>query len=156
MSSKTKIVVLHTKEVVYTGIFLLLAVILGVLLFFMFGPGKSMTASSSKAEAYIPGVYRSSIRLSDNTFDVEVTVDADRIQSIELVNLSEAAAAMFPENRIDILVNSAGILNHSDFLDMSEWKDDNVMDINAKGTFFMSQAIAKFMIESQIKGHILR
>ena len=33
MSSKTKIVVLHTKEVIYTGIFVVLAVVLAVLLF---------------------------------------------------------------------------------------------------------------------------
>lgn len=96
MSSKTKIVVLHMKEVVYTGIFLLLAVILGVLLFFMFGPGKSLTASSTEARPYVAGVYRSSIELNDNVFDVEVTVSENRIQSIELVNLSEATAAMFP------------------------------------------------------------
>ena len=37
MSSKTKIVVLHTKEVIYTGIFVVLAVVLAVLLFLMFG-----------------------------------------------------------------------------------------------------------------------
>ena len=36
MSSKTKIVVLHTKEVIYTGIFVVLAVVLAVLLFLMF------------------------------------------------------------------------------------------------------------------------
>lgn len=41
MSSKTKIVVLHMKEVIYTGIFLLLLVILGVVMFLMFGSGKS-------------------------------------------------------------------------------------------------------------------
>ena len=46
MSSKTKIVVLHMKEVIYTGIFLLLLVILGVVMFLMFGSGKSKTASS--------------------------------------------------------------------------------------------------------------
>ena len=67
----------------------------------------------------------------------------------------KTAAAMFPENRIDILVNSAGVLNHSDFLDMLESEYDAIMDINAKGTFFMSQAVAKFMIENSIKGHIL-
>ena len=39
MSSKTKIVVLHMKEVIYTGIFLLLLVILGVVMFLMFGSG---------------------------------------------------------------------------------------------------------------------
>ena len=67
----------------------------------------------------------------------------------------KTAAAMFPENRVDILVNSAGVVSHSDFLNMSEREYDSIMDINAKGTFFMSQATAKYMIENQIKGHIL-
>jgi uncharacterized protein with FMN-binding domain len=97
MSSKTKIVVLHMREVVYTAIFLLLAIVLGILLFFMFGPGKSITTSSANVTAaYAAGVYRTSIELDNNTFDVEVTVDADRIKSIQLVNLSENTAAMFP------------------------------------------------------------
>ena len=96
MSSKTKIIVLHMKEVVYTAIFLILAIILGVLIFFMFGPGKTMTTSSDAVSKYKAGVYNSSIVLNDNTFDVEVTVDADRIKSIDLVNLSESTAAMFP------------------------------------------------------------
>ena len=96
MSSKTKIVVLHMREVIYTAIFLLLAVILGVVVFFMFGPGKSQKTAADANALYTPGVYRSSIELSGNTFDVEVTVDADRIKSIRLVNLSEATSAMFP------------------------------------------------------------
>ena len=95
MSSKTKIIVLHMKEVIYTVIFLILAVILGILVFFMFGPGKAMTASS-EIHKYKPGIYTSSIELNNNTFDVEVTVDADRISSIRLVNLSESTAAIFP------------------------------------------------------------
>ena len=66
-----------------------------------------------------------------------------------------SASTMFPENKIDILVNSAGVVSHSDFLDMSEKEYDNIMDINAKGTFFMSQVVAKYMIENKIKGHIL-
>lgn len=67
----------------------------------------------------------------------------------------KTAAALFPENRIDILVNSAGVVAHSDFLGMQESEYDSIMDINAKGTFFMSQAVAKYMIENRIKGHIL-
>ena len=65
------------------------------------------------------------------------------------------AAALFPENRIDILVNSAGVVAHSGFLEMSEQEYDSIMDVNAKGAFFMSQAVSKFMIENQVKGHIL-
>ena len=36
MSSKTKIVVLHMKEVVYTAIFLVLAILMIILVFVMF------------------------------------------------------------------------------------------------------------------------
>ena len=36
MSSRTKIVVLHMKEIIYTAIFAVLAIVLALLLFFMF------------------------------------------------------------------------------------------------------------------------
>ena len=96
MSSKTKIVVLHTKEVVYTIIFLALAIMLGILLFIMFGRSHNDSVAGTSAGVYQPGVYASSIQLNDNTFDVAVTVDSDRIKSIALVNLSETTAAMYP------------------------------------------------------------
>ena len=96
MSAKTKIIVLHMKEVIYTGIFLLLAVILAIVLFFMFGSGQNKSDSADAKSLYKPGIYTSSIDLNENTFDLEVTVDSDRVTSIRLVNLSESTAAMFP------------------------------------------------------------
>lgn len=95
MSSKTKIVVLHTKEVIYTGIFVVLAVVLAVLLFLMFGKNKNADPASADA-IYHAGVYTSPITLNDNTFDVEVTIDENHINSISLVNLSETTTAMYP------------------------------------------------------------
>ena len=96
MSSKTKIIVLHIKEVVYTAIFLLFMVILGIILFLMIGPGKYLVTGSEDIDRYTPGIYRTSVNLNNNNFDVEVTVDSNRIQSISLVNLSESTAADFP------------------------------------------------------------
>lgn len=99
MSSKTKIVVLHMKEVIYTAVLLALGILLILLLFFMFGPKKAEEAAgaaSASPAKYVPGVYTSTIRLQDNAFDVQVTVDSDHINSIALVNLSEAAAATYP------------------------------------------------------------
>ena len=95
MSSKTKIVVLHMKEDVYTGIFVALAIVLAVLLFLMFGKDKDADTASAQA-VYHAGVYTSPITLNDNTFDVEVTVDENHINSISLVNLSETTTAMYP------------------------------------------------------------
>lgn len=107
MSSKTKIVVLHMKEIIYTIIFVLLAIILGLTLFFMFGPGKNLRTSARPTSRYTAGIYRSAITLNNNSFDVEVSVSSDQIQSIHLVNLSESTAAMFPlmEPALDALAS---------------------------------------------------
>lgn len=48
MSSKTRIIVLHMKEIIYTAVFLALAVVLAVVLFFMFGPEKCQSYSRRK------------------------------------------------------------------------------------------------------------
>ena len=47
-------------------------------------------------DSILPGVYTTAIELNDNTFDVQVTVDSSHINSIELINLSESTAAMYP------------------------------------------------------------
>ena len=102
MSSKTRIVVLHMKEVIYTAIFLLLGLLMIVLLLIMFGPSKdketaaSVQTTSALTGQYLPGVYSTAIELNDNTFDVEVTVNADKIKAIRLVNLSETTKASYP------------------------------------------------------------
>ena len=62
--------------------------------------------------------------------------------------------------QIDVLVNVAGVAPRvrADLLEMSEESYDYVMDINAKGTFFLTQQVAKHMIqntpENGIRGYI--
>lgn len=95
MSSKTKIVVLHMKEVIYTMIFIVLAIVLIGLLIFMFGPGKKNRQAEETA-VYNPGVYTASIQLGGQTLDVQVAVDEDHINGVSLVNLDETVATMYP------------------------------------------------------------
>ena len=95
MSSKTKIVVLHLKELVYTAIFGTLGILLIILLIFMFLPD-SKDKDTKETVSYTAGVYTSSIQLNDNAIDVEVVVDDNHINSISLVNLDETTAAMYP------------------------------------------------------------
>ena len=45
--------------------------------------------------------------------------------------------------RIDILVNNAGICPFEDFLDMTEALWEQVLDVNLKGYFLCSQAVAR-------------
>ena len=94
MSAKTKIVVLHMKELIYTVIFAVLAILLIILFVFMFGQEKK--DESVETMKYTPGKYTSSIVFNDNTIDVEVVVDENSIQSVSLVNLDESVATMYP------------------------------------------------------------
>ena len=95
MSSKTKIVVLRMKEIIYTAIFVGLGILLILLLLVMFRPGKDSTPASANAQ-YIPGVYASAITLGAQEINVEVSVDADRITSITMTPLSDAVETMYP------------------------------------------------------------
>ena len=95
MSSKTKIVVLKMKELIYTAIFLGLAIVLITLFLVMFRPKKDTSAPTQPA-AYIPGVYTSSLTLGSQNLNVEVTVDAQLIQSVSFNSLDEAVTTMYP------------------------------------------------------------
>ena len=94
MSAKTKIVVLHMKEMIYTLIFAGLGILLILLLVFMFLPKQK--DKSTETMKYVAGVYASAIQFNDNTIDVQVVVDENRINSISLVNLDETVATMYP------------------------------------------------------------
>lgn len=95
MSSRTKIVVLHMKEIIYTAIFAALGILLIVLLFIMFRPGGTQNGAV-ETKQYNPGVYTSTLTLNNANLEVEVAVDESRINSIRFSNLDEAVTTMFP------------------------------------------------------------
>lgn len=55
---------------------------------------------------------------------------------------------------IDLLVNNAGVLG-GNISNATEKEYDLIMDTNMKGTFFMSQAMGRYMKHRHIKGNIL-
>lgn len=57
--------------------------------------------------------------------------------------------------RIDVLVNNAGIIRRAPLVEFSEKDWDDVININQKTLFFLSQAVAKVMIEKGNGGKII-
>lgn len=97
MSSKTKIIVLHMKEIIYTAIFAALGILLIILLVVMFRPGgKKQPADAHAEKQYTPGIYTSALTFNNTNLEVEVSVDESRINSIRFSNLDESIATMFP------------------------------------------------------------
>ena len=56
---------------------------------------------------------------------------------------------------MDILINNAGIIRRTDAIDFSEKDWDEVMDINLKTVFFLSQAAARQFIKQKTGGKII-
>jgi len=67
--------------------------------------------------------------------------------------LLDSAIAYF--DRIDILVNNAGMIRREDAINFSEQDWDDVMDLNIKSLFFMSQAAARHFIAQEDGGKII-
>lgn len=97
MSAKTKIVVLHMKELIFTGILAVLGIFLIIMLLVMFLPKDGSTKENAESTGkYQPGVYTASVMLNDSALDVQVVVDEDNINSVSLVNQDETVETMYP------------------------------------------------------------
>lgn len=92
MSSKTKIIVLHMKEIIYTVIFAIFALLIIGLLFSMFFSKKEPRTAVN----YTPGVYSSSVTLNHTPLTVEVAVDSAKITSIRISNMNEELNTLYP------------------------------------------------------------
>ncbi len=80
-----------------------------------------------------------------------LTADLSNIECIP--SLLERAVAEF--GHIDILINNAGIIRREDAINFSEKDWDDVMNVNIKSVFFMSQAVAKQFIKQGNGGKII-
>ena len=121
MSAKTKIVVLHMKEIIYTAVFVVLGLILLILFAFMFFPKAD---PSTEDVSYTPGVYTSTFAINNTDLEVEVSVDRTHINGIRFTNLNESVAAMYPlmQPTIESLTEQ---ICKSQSLEAIEYSDEN-------------------------------
>ncbi|TEW54667.1 2-dehydro-3-deoxy-D-gluconate 5-dehydrogenase KduD [Psychromonas sp. RZ22] len=80
-------------------------------------------------------------------------VRADLLKQDDIPAVIEQTMTAF--GKVDVLVNNAGIIRREDALDFSEKNWDDVMNINTKTVFFMSQAVAKQFIAQGNGGKII-
>ncbi|MFN8442399.1 MAG: SDR family oxidoreductase [Caldilineaceae bacterium] len=74
----------------------------------------------------------------------------------KLDGINEFVDAVWNEfGRIDALVNNAGYNTPKPAIDYSEAEFDQISDLNFKGAFFLSTAVARKMIEHKIEGSVV-
>jgi len=80
-------------------------------------------------------------------------VPCDVSQKAQIDALVQTTVAHY--GRIDIVVNNAGVNHSAKFFDTTEEDWDWVMSVDLKGTFLLSQAAARVMVEQDIPGAIV-
>ena len=147
MSAHTKIVVLRSKELLYTILLLFVGILIILVLLSLFLPSDSDSVSQDSVALYVPGVYSTTLQLGNAAAQLQVTVDADHINDIELINLDEAVTTMYPlmEPCLDEL--TAKVLDQQGLDNVSyssESKYTSIMLLNA-----ISPSLDKAAVQSE-------
>ena len=82
-----------------------------------------------------------------------LVIQADVSQYQQVMGLVQQTVEHY--QRVDIMVNNAGMEIHSPFLDETEAHFDRVMGVDLKGAFFGAQAAAREMVKRKTSGRII-
>lgn len=121
------------------------------------GLGQGMAVGLAEAGCDIVGINRS--EPVETAAKVEalgrrfLSLSADLRSTDGIPQLLKQAVDEF--GHIDILVNNAGLIRRQDALEFSEADWDDVMNVNVKTLFFLSQAVAKQFIKQGSGGKII-
>ena len=115
------------------------------------GLGQAMALGLAEAGADIAGLYRTNYEETQAQVEALghrfLPVQCD-LQGATVDRLNEVVAHVVGElGRLDILVNNAGIIRRAPALEFSEQDWDDVLQVNLKALFFLSQAAARVMVQ---------
>jgi 3-oxoacyl-[acyl-carrier protein] reductase len=115
------------------------------------GAGAAIALALAAAGAYVatndinPDRAEATARAIRDAGGTALAIDADVSNKFHCVKLVEATRARW--GRLDILVNQAHVSPAATVLKMDEWDWDRCLDVNLKGTFFMSQLVGRVMAD---------
>ncbi|MEQ1936643.1 2-dehydro-3-deoxy-D-gluconate 5-dehydrogenase KduD [Mesorhizobium sp. CN5-321] len=121
------------------------------------GIGRGIAVSVSRAGADVVGAGRSAM---DETAAQIEAAGGGRFEAASC-DLSDKATAqamldqVWAAGPLDGLVNNAGVIRRADAVDFTEADWDEVMEVNLKSLFFLSQAFGRKALEEGRRGKII-
>lgn len=121
------------------------------------GLGQGMAIALAQAGANIVGVGTSDCSITEKEVlaaggkFLEIKADLSTIDPVQTI----VDKSLETFGGVDILVNNAGTIRRDNAVDFTEKDWDDVMNVNLKTLFFLSQTVAKHFISSGKKGKII-
>ena len=104
---------------------------------------RSMAGALSEAGAYVIGTDK--LKMED--IDKELMVKIAEYKVMDVSNLENIQSVVSSIERIDILVNGAGLNIRGSILDLTEDDWDKVLGVNLKGPFLVAKVVAEKMLQ---------
>jgi NAD(P)-dependent dehydrogenase (short-subunit alcohol dehydrogenase family) len=119
------------------------------------GIGEACALALADAGADVALVARSADELTSVARRVEALGRSAWVLPCDITDPDQVDAAVGSLDRVDILVNNAGTDKPTAFLDVTPELLEELLAVNVKGTFYMSQAFARRVIAAESSGAIV-
>jgi NAD(P)-dependent dehydrogenase (short-subunit alcohol dehydrogenase family) len=123
------------------------------------GIGRELTPLLAETGAIVVPTVRTDADTASLTTEAQsrgLTVYPQRLDVRDVASINEAVSRIVAAHgRIDVLVNNAGLGFARAAFDVNEADWDEMMAVNLRGAFFMSQAVARTMVSAGRGGRIV-
>ncbi|MFK7865917.1 MAG: SDR family NAD(P)-dependent oxidoreductase [Alphaproteobacteria bacterium] len=119
------------------------------------GIGAACAVALAEAGASVTLAARSVNKLEALAAEINHAGMTADIIKLDVSDIQATKQAINAADPFDVLINSAGMARHSAALDAQETDFDAVSDLNLKGAFFLTQAVASNLIAAGKSGSLI-
>ncbi|WP_420328330.1 SDR family NAD(P)-dependent oxidoreductase [Mameliella sp.] len=119
------------------------------------GIGLACAVALAEAGAEVVLAARSASKLTALADALTGSGHAATVLSLDVSDVAKTERAVAANGPFDILINSAGLARHSPALETTETDFDSVSDLNVKGAYFLTRAVAKGLADAGKPGSLI-
>lgn len=119
------------------------------------GIGLGCAVALAEGGAHVTLAARSVVKLETAVADMKAAGFSADALAMDVSDVAATQAAVAANGPYDILVNSAGLAIHSPALETTEADFDAVSNLNIKGAYFLTRAVAKGLVEAGKTGSLI-
>ena len=119
------------------------------------GLGLGCAVALAEAGAHVVLAARNSKNLNQAVDAINEKKLSAEMMVLDVLNVSSMTKLIEEKGPFDILVNRAGLGRHSPSIDTPVKDFDEVMSVNLRGAYFVTQAVAKGLIKSKKPGSLV-
>src|SRR4029077_13147185 len=119
------------------------------------GIGLAAAAALSQAGAHVVLVARTEAEIAAAASEIHAAGGSAESLALDVTDLAAMRAAIEAQPPFDVLVNNAGTNRPAHFLEVTEQDYDAITLLNQRAAFFVAQAVARRMVQSNSGGSII-